>query len=110
MNGLYMTTPAELFFLKKAIDLIKQLGGHLIELRKSRATEINRIEKTFGNLDYLVPYYVVPDAQNVNPADFEEDDTEFILEAIHDSSGYVRQIAAGEFEKIEKACGNISND
>ena len=73
-----MNTPIELFFVKKAFDLIKILGERLVELRRKRTDEINRIEKTFGNLDYLVPYYVVPHAQNVNPADFDEDDTGLI--------------------------------
>ncbi|MCG8069806.1 MAG: pentapeptide repeat-containing protein, partial [Candidatus Thiodiazotropha taylori] len=68
----------EAFFVKTAVDLIKSLSRTLVDLRNERKDEINRIEKTFGNLNYLVPYYVVPNAQNVNPADFEEDDTGLI--------------------------------
>ena len=67
--------PTELFFIKKSFDLIKILGEQLFDIRKNRAEEINEIERTFGNLDYLVPFYVVPDAQNVNPADLDEEDT-----------------------------------
>ncbi len=48
-----------------------QLGS----IRSKRREEIDEIEKTFGPLDQLVPYYVTPDAQNVNPADLEDDDT-----------------------------------
>ncbi len=45
------------------------------EIRKERKSELDDLEKTFGPTDQLVQYYVVPDAQNVNPADFPEDDT-----------------------------------
>lgn len=44
-------------------------------LRKKRREEIDKIEKTFGVLDQLVPYYITPDGQNVNAADLEDDDT-----------------------------------
>lgn len=63
------------FFIKKAADLITSLATHLREIQKSRKQEIVEIERIFGPIDFLVPYYVVPDGQNVNPADLEEDDT-----------------------------------
>lgn len=34
---------------------------------------IAEIERTFGPLDFHVPYYVVPDAPNLNPSDVDED-------------------------------------
>lgn len=51
------------------------LIDQLTKIRKERKDQIDEIEKTFGPIDQLVPYYVIPDAQNVNPADVAEDDT-----------------------------------
>lgn len=65
----------ESFFLKKAGDLALSLGNTLRELRENRREEIREIERIFGSIDYLAPYYVIPDSQNVNPADLHEDDT-----------------------------------
>lgn len=63
------------FFTKKGIDLIKILFSQLKTLRTERKEQIDEIEKIFGSINLLVPYYVIPNAQNVNPADLEEDDT-----------------------------------
>ena len=65
----------ETFFIKKGVDLIQLLVGQLSKIRKERREQLDQIEETFGPVDQLVPYYVIPDAQNVNPADFSEDDT-----------------------------------
>jgi len=65
----------ESFFSSKAVDLIRILVEQLARIKKERQEQIDDIERTFGPLDQLVPYYIVPDAQNVNPADVAEDDT-----------------------------------
>jgi uncharacterized protein YjbI with pentapeptide repeats len=65
----------EAFFLKTGTELLKSLIGRLSQIRKERKTEFDELEKDFGPVKYLVPYYVIPHAQNVNPADFPEDDT-----------------------------------
>jgi len=65
----------EEFFVIKAIELTIALIKGLSGLRRDFSAEISELERTFGPLDYLVPYYVVPDSQNVNPADLPEDNT-----------------------------------
>jgi hypothetical protein len=63
----------ETFFIKKGVELIGELGKNLLNIRTERQDEIDAIENICGPLDNLIPYYVEPDGQNVNPADLEED-------------------------------------
>lgn len=63
------------FFTQATYGLFKQLVEQLAKLRHERQNEFDEIERVFGNLTHFVPYYVTPDAQNVNPADLDEDDT-----------------------------------
>ncbi|WP_395737373.1 pentapeptide repeat-containing protein [Prosthecobacter sp.] len=65
----------EAFLLKEITDLVKHGFNRLFDLKKSQAEEVQEIERVFGPLENLVPYYVIPDAQNVNPADLDEDNT-----------------------------------
>lgn len=58
--------------LKKSIEYIQ---NNLEVITSKHEQLIEYIEKTFERLDFLVPYYIVPNAQNLNPADFIDDDT-----------------------------------
>ena len=64
-----------MFIIKKCTDAISSLVKEFSKLKRKRKDEIIKIEKLFGPIDYLVPFYIIPDAQNLNPADFDEDDT-----------------------------------
>ena len=68
----------EAFFTKKAFDLVRELGEGLVGIRRERQVEVDTIESICGPLENLVPFYVEPDGQNVNPADLMEDDTGLI--------------------------------
>ncbi len=64
------------FFTKKSQDIINIITDNLEGLRGQ--DDIIDLEKNFGSIEYLIPYYVIPSAQNLNPADTIDDDTGLI--------------------------------
>lgn len=67
----------ESFFLKSPSDVISTIKSKIKLLEKKLKNDID-FHKNFGMIDLLVPYYVIPFAQNLNPADTMEMDTGLI--------------------------------
>jgi hypothetical protein len=57
----------EAFFSGIAGDVLKYLVSEFQQFRSERSDALKELETTFGPIDHLVPYYVVPYGQNVNP-------------------------------------------
>jgi hypothetical protein len=57
-----------------SVDWIKPLWKELLRIRDDRTQELARIGDIFGNPLELAKYYIEPDCQHHNPADYNEDE------------------------------------
>ncbi|HRY16530.1 MAG TPA: effector protein PipB, partial [Candidatus Competibacteraceae bacterium] len=57
-----------------SMDWIKPLAKKLKVIRDDRVEEINRIADMFGDPNELARFYVEPNCQHHNPADYHEDE------------------------------------
>lgn len=64
----------ELNTFQLANNWIPQLVGQLSRIRTERSQEIDSIAEIFGDPLELAKYYIEPDCQQINPADFREDE------------------------------------
>jgi hypothetical protein len=55
-------------------EAIKKLWTDYSEARKAKAEELIDLEDTFGPADLTVKYYVEPYCQNINPANYDEEE------------------------------------
>lgn len=65
------------FFLKSSTETISEVKTNL-SLAKSELEGNSDFNRNFGKIDLLVPNYIIPYAQNLNPADTIEMDTGLI--------------------------------
>ena len=63
----------ETFELAK--EWLPKLLGKLVEIRAARKSEIDELADIFGDPLHLARYYIEPSCQQLNPADFEEDES-----------------------------------
>jgi Pentapeptide repeats (9 copies) len=63
-------------------DWLTSLFAKLAEIRASRAKELSSIASVFGDPERLARYYIEPDCQQFNPADFESELTTVVREPI----------------------------
>ena len=66
------------FFQRAITELLPTLRRRLPQLRHHYGEVLTDIERTFGPVKDFIPYYVVPYAQNLNPADVDEDNSGLI--------------------------------
>ncbi len=57
-----------------SIDWIKPLVKKLAQIRDERAEELRKIGDVFGDPELLARYYIEPECQHHNPADYHEEE------------------------------------
>jgi hypothetical protein len=92
------TTEIVTFALAK--DWITKLGKRLLELRSERRRELDDVGNIFGDPLELASFYVEPECQQFNPADYAEDDSYHVIrESMFD---HVAQFLSGKTDRKGK--------